>query len=192
MRSALGRVPQSKRDEITFIAAPSLRFFDGRGANRPWLCEVPDPLSKVAWQSPVSIHPHTLREQRLKQGDVVQFTSSWGTLEAPVYETEGVMPGVLVLSLGQGHEMFGRYAEGMGANPGRIRPPATDPVSGSPIFAVNLTSLRATGRSLGSAHTEGSHGFRTQFGIYYRQGLAHTDGSKVQHGRKIALSVDTP
>ena len=190
LRSALGGVSLPKTGELTFFAAPSLRFFDGRGANRPWLCEVPDPLTKVAWQSPVSLHPQTLRERGLKQGDVLEFKSPWGTMEAPAYETESVMPGVLIMSLGQGHEMFGRYAEGMGTNPVKVLSPDTDPVSGSPIFSVTLTSLRSTGRSLGSAPTDGSNGFRAQFGIYYRQGLAHTDGSRVQHGRKIALSVD--
>ncbi|MBP1739556.1 MAG: mopA, partial [Deltaproteobacteria bacterium] len=189
-RTELGRVSLSKSAELTLVAAPSLRFFDGRGANRPWLCEVPDPLTKVAWQSPVSVHPQTLKQHALKQGDVVELKSPWGTLEAPAYETEGVRPGVLLMSLGQGHEMFGRYAEGMGTNPVKVLSPDTDPVSGSPIFSVTLTSLRSTGRSLGSAPTDGSNGFRSQFGIYYRQGLAHTDGSRVQHGRKIALSVD--
>jgi Fe-S-cluster-containing dehydrogenase component len=56
----------------------------------------------------------------------------------------------------------------MGANPVTLLPPEVEPVSGSPLFRVNLTSLRVTGRSIG---------------------LAHTDGSKVQQGRKIALSV---
>jgi len=190
LRSALGRVSLPKTAELTFVAAPSLRFFDGRGANRPWLCEVPDPLTKVAWQSPVSVHPQTLKRHALKQGDVVKLKSPWGTLEAPAYETEGIRPGVLLMTLGQGHEMFGRYAEGMGTNPVKVLSPDTDPVSGSPIFSVTLNSLRSTGRSLGSAPTDGSNGFRAQFGIYHRQGLAHTDGSRVQHGRKIALSVD--
>jgi molybdopterin-containing oxidoreductase family iron-sulfur binding subunit len=138
----------------------------------------------------VSIHPQTLRQHGLKQGDVVELKSSWGTMEAPVYETEGVRPGVLVMSMGQGHQLFGRYAEAMGTNPVTLLSPEVEPLSGSPLFSVNLSSLRPTGRSLGSAPTDGSNGFRTQFGIFYRQGLAHTDGSKVQHGRKIALSVD--
>jgi molybdopterin-containing oxidoreductase family iron-sulfur binding subunit len=90
-------------------------------------------------------------------------------MEAPVYETESVRPGVLLMSLGQGHELFGRYAEGMGVNPFKLLSPEVEPVSGSPLFSVDLTSLRATGRSMG---------------------LAHTDGSKVQHGRKIALTVE--
>jgi anaerobic selenocysteine-containing dehydrogenase/Fe-S-cluster-containing dehydrogenase component len=191
VRRSLGSAALPRTTELTFFAAPSVRFFDGRGANRPWLCEVPDPLTKVAWQSPVSVNPQTLTQRGLKQGDVIELKSQWGTLEAPAYETEGVRPGVLLMSLGQGHEKFGRYAEGMGTNPVKILPPQTEPVSGSPpLFAVSLTSLRFTGRSLGSAPTEKNKGFPAQFGIYYRQRFAHTDGSKVQHGRKIALSVN--
>jgi Fe-S-cluster-containing dehydrogenase component len=168
LRRALGTTPLPKTEDLTFLAAPSLRFFDGRGANRPWLCEVPDPLTRVAWQSPVWSNPQTLRQHKLKQGDVAELKSPWGAIDAPIYETEGVRPGVLLMNIGQGHELFGRYAEGMGANPVTLLPPEVEPVSGSPLFRVNLTSLRVTGRSIG---------------------LAHTDGSKVQQGRKIALSV---
>ncbi|UCG13569.1 MAG: twin-arginine translocation signal domain-containing protein, partial [Deltaproteobacteria bacterium] len=84
--------PASREQEIVFIAVPSIRFFDGRGANKPWLCEVPDPLTKVAWQTPVLMHPETVRGNGLRQGDVVQVESKWGVLEAPVYETSGVRP----------------------------------------------------------------------------------------------------
>jgi molybdopterin-containing oxidoreductase family iron-sulfur binding subunit len=72
------------------------------------------------------------------------------------------------MSLGQGHELFGRYAEGMGANPFRLLSPEVDPISGSPFFSVGLTSLRLAGDPVR---------------------LAHTDGSRLQHDRKIALSV---
>ena len=186
----LSSVSMQKKTDLTFYAAPSVRFFDGRGANRPWLCEVPDPLTKIAWQSPVWVNPQTLKQHGLKQGDVLELKSQWGTLEAPAYETEGVRPGVLLMSLGQGHEKFGRYADGMGTNPVKILPPQTEPVSGSPLFGVSLNSIRFTGRSLGSDPTEGNKGFPAQFGIHYRQKFAHTDGSKVQHGRKIVLSVN--
>jgi anaerobic selenocysteine-containing dehydrogenase/Fe-S-cluster-containing dehydrogenase component len=169
VRRTLGSVSPPRNADLAFIAAPSLRFFDGRGANRPWLCEVPDPVTRVAWQSPVWVNPQTLQQRGLKQGDVVELGSQWGTMEAPVYETEGVRPGVLVMSMGQGHELFGRYAEGVGTNPVKLLSSELEPVSGSPLFSVNLTSLRATGRSIG---------------------LAHTDGSRVQHGRKIALTAE--
>ncbi|MCX5878737.1 MAG: hypothetical protein NTY44_06485, partial [Deltaproteobacteria bacterium] len=37
VRRTLGSVSPPRTADLTFIAAPSLRFFDGRGANRPWL-----------------------------------------------------------------------------------------------------------------------------------------------------------
>jgi anaerobic selenocysteine-containing dehydrogenase/Fe-S-cluster-containing dehydrogenase component len=169
VRRTLGSVSLPRKADLTFFAAPSLRFFDGRGANRPWLCEVPDPLTKVAWQSPVWVNPQTLLQRGLKEGDVVELKSQWGSVEAPVYATEAVTPEVMVMSMGQGHKLFGRYAEGVGSNPVKILSPEVEPVAGSPLFSVSLTSFRATGRSMG---------------------LAHTDGSKVQHGRKIALPME--
>jgi molybdopterin-containing oxidoreductase family iron-sulfur binding subunit len=154
--------------EYVFIAAPSIRFFDGRGANRPWLCEVPDPLTKVAWHTPVLVHPETLRQKKLEQGDLIRIESRWGRMEAPVYETEGVRPGVLVMSTGQGHEAYGRYAEGMGLNPFLLLSPELEPGSGAPLFAVGPVSIHKTDRSIK---------------------LARMDGSRIQHGRKIALTV---
>lgn len=168
VKNLLGEITTPGRDQITFFAAPSIRFFDGRGANRPWLCEVPDPLTRVAWQSPLLVHSKTLNERGLKQGDMVELQSPWGVIKAPLYETAGVMPGSAIMSIGQGHEAFGRYAKSMGVNPLRLLPPETDPVSGSPLFTTHITSLRALGEFIK---------------------LAHTDGSRIQHDRKIALSI---
>jgi molybdopterin-containing oxidoreductase family iron-sulfur binding subunit len=158
-----------KKSGLVFIAASSLRFFDGRGANRPWLCEITDPLTKVAWQTPVLMHPDTVKQRGLIEGDLIRIESEWGKLEAPVYETVGVRPGILVMSIGQGHEAFGRYAEGMGLNPLHLLSSGTEPVSGAPFFIADLTAIHKTGRSTK---------------------LAHTDGSRIQYGRKIALSID--
>jgi Fe-S-cluster-containing dehydrogenase component/anaerobic selenocysteine-containing dehydrogenase len=168
VKRSLGTIPAVRTGKFTFFAAPSIRFFDGRGANRPWLCEVPDPLTRVAWQTPVWANPQTLKEAGLEQGDVAILQSKFGTSEAPVYETECAGPGVLVMSIGQGHEFFGRYAEGMGVNPFKILSPEVEPISGAPLLCVGLTSL-------------GSSGHLTR--------LAHTDGSRIQHDRKIVLSV---
>lgn len=163
-----GRLQERPTEDPVFIAAPSIRFFDGRGANRPWVSEVPDPLTKVAWQTPVLIHPETLALNGLKQGDLVEIQSEWGRLEAPVYETPGVRPGVLVSGIGQGHTGYGRYADGVGVNPSGILSPGFEPDSGGPLFSAGPITLRKTGK---------------------RVKLAHTDGSRTQQGRKIAVSV---
>ncbi|MFH2218275.1 MAG: 4Fe-4S dicluster domain-containing protein [Pseudomonadota bacterium] len=153
---------------LVFMAAPSVRFFDGRGANLPWLCEIPDPLTKIAWQTPVLVHPKTMAGNGLVQGDIIAIRSKWGNIEAPVYETIGTHPAVLVMGMGQGHRGYGRYAQGMGLDPVQLLSPHPDPASHGPEFSVHPISIQKTGRSAK---------------------LAHTDGSRTQHGRKIALSV---
>jgi molybdopterin-containing oxidoreductase family iron-sulfur binding subunit len=153
---------------LSLVAAPSLRFFDGRGANRPWLCEIPDPLSRVAWQSPMMLHPQTARANGLQAGDVARLESPGGVLEAPVYATELIRPGVVVLAMGQGHGAYGRYAEQAGANPAALLPSALDPASGGASSAAFGVTLKRTGRRLK---------------------LAHLDGSRVQHGRTFALTI---
>lgn len=85
-----GTIKASLNSELVFMAAPSIRFFDGRSAYLPWLCEIPDPLTKVAWHTPVLVHPKTMTKNGLSQGDVVQIRSQWGQLEAPVYESQGI------------------------------------------------------------------------------------------------------
>ncbi|MFZ0614608.1 MAG: 4Fe-4S dicluster domain-containing protein [Desulfobacterales bacterium] len=153
---------------LTLVAAPSIRFFDGRGANRPWLCEVPDPVTRVAWQTPLLVHADVLKSRGLVQGDLVQIESSRGAVVAPVYESPWLRPDVMVMSIGQGHAAYGRYAAGKGANPLRLMPVETVSATGGPHYTAAGVELKKAGRSVA---------------------LAHTDGSRDQHGRKIALTV---
>ena len=156
------------RDALTFIAAPSIRFFDGRGANLPWLCEIPDPLTRVAWHTPLLVNPQTLESQGLQRGDVVKVQSSQGTLEAPVYPTVNVQPNVVVMPIGQGHTAYGRYARNMGINPVELLASEPDPAISGIRFSIQPVSLHPTGDSLP---------------------LARTDGSQFQYNRKIAPST---
>jgi anaerobic selenocysteine-containing dehydrogenase/Fe-S-cluster-containing dehydrogenase component len=156
------------RSDLSLIATPSIRFFDGRGANKPWLCEIPDPLSMVAWQTPLLVHPETLNRYKLVPEDIAKVETRWGRLEAPVYAANWVRPGVLIMGIGQGHTSYGRYARNQGANPFHLLAPLLTPESYDPSFSVAPVSMAATGRTLP---------------------LAHTDGSRIQHGRKVALSI---
>ncbi|NNG00077.1 MAG: 4Fe-4S dicluster domain-containing protein [Desulfobacteraceae bacterium] len=166
---ALSAVKTVHDGKISFAAVSSLRFWDGRGANKPWLNEIPDPLTKVAWQTPVLIHPERMEEMHLMPGDRITIRTAAGELTAPAYDYAGLHPDMAVMAIGQGHDAYGRYARGMGLNPITLLAPALAAVSGGPRFGVNDATLTANGRN---------------------QILAHTDGSRIQHGRKIALSVD--
>jgi molybdopterin-containing oxidoreductase family iron-sulfur binding subunit len=164
---ALSPVPP--KAEPAFTAMPSIRFFDGRGANKPWLCEVPDPLTRIAWQTPVIMHPATAKAQGIAQKDLVELQTEAGSLEAPAYVTELVAPGILVMSIGQGHPAFGRYARETGANPLILLAAGADPDSGGADLSLPEIAIKKTGRVLK---------------------LASTSGSRTQHGRTFALSIE--
>ncbi len=164
----LKAVLESDRTAFTFIAAPSIRFFDGRGANRPWLCEVPDPLTRVAWQTPLLMNAQTMSAEGLKPGDRVRISSGKAEIEAPVYDAPGVKPGVLVMGCGQGHTAYGRYAKDQGVNPLALLPQQLDPSSGAPLHWISGAELKPTGDA---------------------EPLASTDGGRIPYDRKIALSV---
>ncbi|MEW5908257.1 MAG: 4Fe-4S dicluster domain-containing protein, partial [Thermodesulfobacteriota bacterium] len=89
-------------------------------------------------------------------------------IEAPAYVTDTVTPGLAVVAMGQGHTEYGRYAKEIGANPVHLLPPESDPVSGGRGFRNITVELKKTGKVVS---------------------LAATDGSRIQHDRKIALSV---
>jgi molybdopterin-containing oxidoreductase family iron-sulfur binding subunit len=154
--------------DLAFSAAPSIRFFDGRGANKPWLCEIPDPLSRIAWQTPILLHPATAKVKGIKQEDVIQLQTEFGSLEAAVYVTELVTPGLLVMSIGQGHKAYGRYARDAGINPLQLLSANFNSDSGGASLNVAEITIKKTGRT---------------------QKLASTSGSRTQHGRTFALSV---
>ncbi len=151
-----------------FIALPSLRFFDGRGANLPWLCEIPDPVTKVAWQTPLMVNPQTAAQNGLSHASRAEIAAGDKKITAMVYETKSVMPGVFAMHTGQGHSAYGRYAENRGANPARLLAGEYDPASGELLASASPVSIRKL--KTGPA-------------------LSHTDGSIDQHERKIALTA---
>src|SRR5256886_2242699 len=106
---ALGWKPAP--DQPLLLVCPSLSLHDGRGANKPWLQELPDPVSKITWHGWVEVHRETAAKWQVANGDVLLLKSPHGALRAPVWITPGVRPDVLAVPTGQGHKAYGRYAK---------------------------------------------------------------------------------
>jgi len=87
------------------------------GANKPWLQEIPDPMTTVMWNSWLEMNPVTADELGLLDDDVVQVISPFGMLEVSVYRYPAIRPDTVAIPFGQGHTAYGRYAEGRGVNP---------------------------------------------------------------------------
>ena len=138
--------PGDERRALTLMAYPSLHFHDGRGANRPWLQEIPDPLLKVAWGSWAEMTPETAAALGAEDGQLVTLESDHGTVDATVLLNPHLHPGVVAIPIGQGHTDFGRYATGRGVNPMVLLDPAPETASGGPRWAG--TRVDATPREL--------------------------------------------
>ncbi len=118
------------RRRLGLVAYPSLHFFDGRGANRPWLQEIPDPLLKTTWGTGVEMTPDTAEALGAEEGQLVTVESDHGQVDASVIVNPHLADGVVAIAIGQGHTDFGRYATGRGVSPMALLDPAPEAPSG--------------------------------------------------------------
>lgn len=104
----------SKDTELQVYPYFSIKTFDGRSANRPWMQELPDPITQIVWDSWVEINPATAKKKGVKQGDLVTLRNKYGEVNVPAYLTEHVVEGILAVPVGQGHQEYGRFARAVG------------------------------------------------------------------------------
>ncbi len=121
-------------------------LYDGRGADKPWLQEIPEPVNQIVWDSWAEIHPDTAKEIGVASNEVVEIRSTEGVIRAPALVSERVARGVIAVPLGQGHTSMGRYAKNRGANAFAALPPRR--------FGIEVTA-RATGVSQSNVTTAG-------------------------------------
>jgi anaerobic selenocysteine-containing dehydrogenase len=120
---------------------PSVAFGDGRGANQPWLQEMPDPMTAACWGSWVEINPTTAQHLGLKENDLVWIESPHGKIQAPVLLYPGARPDTIHIPVGQGHDVYGRYAARRGVNPLKILAPLVEPVTGALAWAATRVKV---------------------------------------------------
>jgi molybdopterin-containing oxidoreductase family iron-sulfur binding subunit len=152
--------------EMFVVVYPSSTLGDGAGANKPWLQELPDPVTKIAWQSWVEIHPKTAKEMGVKEGDHLTVKTAAGEITAPAYPYMGVRPDTVAIALGQGHTAYGRFAQNVGVNAYRLLANGWDAAGN-----LALTTRGSVARSGDNSP------------------LVTTEGSARQHGRGIAQAI---
>ena len=139
------------------VVYPTAQFYDGRGANRSWMQEQPDAITKAVWNSWVEMHPDMAESLGVERGDLVRVESDQGAIEAPVYVYRGIRPDTVAIPLGQGHTEYGRHARGRGVNPLDLLGPTADPGSGALAYAGATVTVTATGEQARLVITQGSH-----------------------------------
>jgi len=139
---------------------------DGRGANKPWLQEIPDPVTKICWQTVAEMNPATAEKMGLANGDLVTVQTSAGSLTLPVLRYPGTQRDTVAIGTGRGHTHAGRYAKA-GFNPLEILPLAEDRAGGVAFVSTKANVSKAGG---------------------YAQ-IVTTEGSARQHGRGIGQAI---
>ena len=149
---------------------PSPTLGDGRGANKPWLQELPDPVTKIVWQTVVEMHAETALAIGVVDGDLVTVRTAAGELTAPAFVYIGIRPDTIAVQVGRGHTAAGRYAVA-GENAWTLLAGGEDARSG----AAALSNTKAT-----VAKANGN------------QRIVTIEGSGRQHGRGIAQAIALP
>jgi len=138
---------------------PSLALTDGRGANQPWLQEMPDPMTTGRWNTWVELNPVTARSLGVHDNDVVKVISPQGELEAAVVVYPGIRPDAVAIPVGQGHSDYGRFAERRGSNPLSLVAPLLGQAPGLPLqWAATRVRVEGTGRRQELARLESLDG----------------------------------
>jgi anaerobic selenocysteine-containing dehydrogenase len=150
--------------EYEFVLLPfeSLKVGEGSGANRPWLQEHPDPMSTVMWNVWVEIAPEDAARLGINDGDRLSLESPAGSVEAHAVIDPAVRPGVVSMPMGHGHQAYGRYAEGRGANVMALVGAAQVEGTSAPAWASTRVRITRLGE-----------GRLVRFGRSYEDGGAH-------------------
>ena len=137
---------------------PSVLLSDGRGASLPLLQGVPDPMTTIAWQSWVEIHPATAERLGVRDGDLLRVTSPHGEIILPAYVTPGIRPDTIAIPAGQGHSDMGRYARDRGANVMRLLGATLTDEGGGLRWNGVRVALARTGKRIATAALESKVG----------------------------------
>jgi molybdopterin-containing oxidoreductase family iron-sulfur binding subunit len=104
--ASVTKAPEAAAKGTALVLYPKAGLLDGSHAHNPWLQELPDPISKIAWDNYVAVSPATAQSMNLAAGDVVRVTaklpSGETSIELPAHIQPGQHNDVVAIALGYG------------------------------------------------------------------------------------------
>ena len=160
--------------QLELVVYPTVGMLDGHHAYNAWLQELPDPMTRVTWDSYACLAPATAKRLGLAEGDVVRVTagtpdSPGPSLECPVVFQPGQHESVVALPMGFGSRLSERFANvgpqwlqsqpavGEDGRVGRNAAPFVAMRDGARRFDGNPVQISPTGRSRPLAATQMHH-----------------------------------
>jgi molybdopterin-containing oxidoreductase family iron-sulfur binding subunit len=111
-----GSMTKRKKNAFFLQVLPSLYLYDGRLANRPWLQEIPHPITNIVFQSWADMNREKAKTMGIEDGEMIKISSSNGSIKVPVRLTNKINVSTIAIEAGQGHWAMGKTAKGTGVN----------------------------------------------------------------------------
>ncbi|MGK0288731.1 MAG: anaerobic selenocysteine-containing dehydrogenase/Fe-S-cluster-containing dehydrogenase component [bacterium] len=169
----------AKKSGLTLLAVNSV-FHDanGYGGDKPWLLEVPHPVTQIVWDSWVEIHPDTAQALKIRHGEKVKLTVNGNTIELPAWVYHGVQKDTVVVPTGFGRSIafpsYSTYKQDLfiptaPGNPDKLKevkvgenivdllPLEKDQYSGDFSFAGTEVKIEGTGKKAFVVMLDGAH-----------------------------------
>ncbi len=126
--------------ELYVYALPNLVAVSS--ANLPWLNDIAGAYMFQKWRTWVELHPETAKQFDVATGDKVEVRTPRGQLVLPVKVYSGLMPGVIAVPFGLGHQTGGRWCRGIGDNPADLVEAQPDPLTGRSLWTGTRATIR--------------------------------------------------
>ncbi|MCC6587158.1 MAG: TAT-variant-translocated molybdopterin oxidoreductase [Bryobacterales bacterium] len=110
-REAAPHRETQRQEGFELVLYAKTALFEGRHAYNPWLQEVPDPVTKVAWDNYCCLAPSAAAKLGAVSGNVVRIECGGQTLELPALVQPGQHEGTLAVALGYGSSLSARFAK---------------------------------------------------------------------------------
>ncbi len=120
---------------LVFVDQKARLNREGRSANCSWYQDFRDlDFGDMKWGDTVKLNPVDARRLGITHRDRVRVISPFGKNEAVAFVWEGIVPGMIAKSFGQGHWSYGNIADGIGSNNNELLPADYERLSGSTVF----------------------------------------------------------
>ncbi|TVR42168.1 MAG: 4Fe-4S dicluster domain-containing protein [Bacteroidia bacterium] len=96
-----------------YLVYPHLSLYDGASANNPWLQELPDPVTSVAWDNFAAVSPAFAKANNISDGDVIRIGNG---MTIPVLIQPGQADDCIAIALGYGRTQAGKAGDLVGSN----------------------------------------------------------------------------
>jgi molybdopterin-containing oxidoreductase family iron-sulfur binding subunit len=132
-------------NDLLLVPFPTVALNAGKGLERPWLREMPDPVSQNTWDPWVEIHPETAKAIGLKDEEIINIRGEEGEARASLRITDDVIQGIIAMPVGFHVPVLGQYSSEIQANVLSFAGKEPEELSGGLILVSSRVNVIGTG-----------------------------------------------